>query len=259
MRRRMLAQFAGWRPQRRAAWFTQPAPRDAPLIGVTGPAHGGRSGWAFTWLALRSAGAHVRRLRPPFRAEALEGIAGIVIGGGAHVSPERYAESPSIEYVYDEERDEFEWRVLQHAMHLTLPLLGICRGAQLLNVFRGGSLYQNLPEDIPGLHLRRHVTARKHVDLVPGSRLAELMHTRSVLVNSLHRQGVRNLGEGLSVSARDRDGIVQAIEASSGPFLLGVQWHPEYLFRAPAQRRIFAALVGAARANARTVHAACSG
>ena len=230
---------------------TPVAASNAPLIGVTGPARGGRSGWAFTWLALQRVGARVRRLRPPHRPELLEGLSGIVIGGGAHVSPALYAEAPSIEYVYDEQRDELEWQVLQHTLQLGLPLLGICRGAQLLNVFRGGNLYQNLPEDIPGLHLKRHVTARKQVEIVPSTRLAEVMGTRQVLVNSLHRQGVRQLGAGLRICARDRDGVVQAIEGTSGPWLLGVQWHPEYLVRAPAQRRIFAALVAAARAGAR--------
>ena len=236
------------RPLRGRAVLQPWAAATGPLIGVTGPARGGRSGWALCWLALRRAGARVRRLRPPHRPELLDGLNGIVIGGGAHVSPQRYAEAPAIEYVYDEERDELEWRVLEHVLQRKLPVLGICRGAQLLNVFRGGTLYQNLPEDIPGLHLKRHVTARKRVEVLPGSLLHEVMGTREVLVNSLHRQGVRRVGAGLQVSARDGDRVVQAIEAGSGPFMLGVQWHPEYLFGIPAHRRIFRALVHVARA-----------
>ena len=82
-------------------------PPSAPLIGVTGPARGGRSGWAFTWLALRRVGARVRRMRPPYHADALQGLGGIVIGGGAHVSPQRYAAASSISYGYDEQSDEF--------------------------------------------------------------------------------------------------------------------------------------------------------
>jgi putative glutamine amidotransferase len=220
-----------------------------PLIGVTGPARGGRSGWAFTWLALRGAAGRARRLRPPYRPEQLDGLSGIVIGGGANVDPARYAEQSSIVYVYDEQRDEFEWAVLGSAMERRLPLLGICRGAQLINVFRGGSLYQNLPEDIPGLHLKRHVLARKRIQIENGSLLEHVMEVHQVRVNSLHRQGVRELGKGLRISAKDESGIVQAIESTErgGPFLIGVQWHPEYLPAHPAHRRLFRELVLAAR------------
>ncbi len=219
-----------------------------PLIGVTGPARGGHSGWSFSWLALRSAGARVRRLRPPLKPALLDDLDGVVIGGGAHVEPRRYQQQPSIEYVYDEQRDEFEWQVLGSVMVRRLPLLGICRGAQLINVYRGGSLYQNLPEDIPGIHLRRHVMARKRIQILSGSLLEHVMHVHHVLVNSLHQQGVRDLGEGLRVSARDEWGVVQAIENSErgGPFLLGVQWHPEYLFTRREHRRLFRDLVVAA-------------
>jgi putative glutamine amidotransferase len=220
-----------------------------PLIGVTGPARGGHSGWSFSWLALRRVGARVRRLRPPLRQRLIEDLDGIVIGGGAHVDPGRYAQQPSIEYVYDEQRDEFEWAVLGSAMERQLPLLGICRGAQLINVFRGGTLYQNLPEDIPGVHLKRHVLARKSIEISNGSLLAEVMEVHQVRVNSLHRQGVRELGRGLRVCAKDEAGIVQAIENTQrgGPCFLGVPWHPEYLPAHPAHRRLFRDLVIAAR------------
>jgi putative glutamine amidotransferase len=219
-----------------------------PLIGVTGPARGGHSGWSFSWLALRRAGARVRRMRPTTHTDQLEGLDGVVIGGGAHVEPKRYAQQPSIEYVYDEQRDEFEWSVLSSIMHKGLPVLGICRGAQLLNVFRGGTLYQNLPEDIPGLHLRRHVLARKRVTILAGTLLAHVMHVHDVRVNSLHMQGVRELGRGLRICARDAEGIVQAIESETPAtqFVLGVQWHPEYLPTYAAHRRLFQRLVAAA-------------
>jgi len=222
-----------------------------PVIGVTGPAQGGHSGWSFAWLALRQSGARVRRLRPPFNPAQAEALDAVVIGGGAHVEPRRYQQQPSIEYVYDEQRDEFEWSMLQAVMHRRLPVLGICRGAQLLNVFCGGTLYQNLPEDIPGLHLRRHVLARKRIDIVADSLLERVMSVRDVRVNSLHMQGVRNLGHGLQISARDASGVVQAVESvtPSAQFLLGVQWHPEYLLNYAAHRRLFRELVIVARSH----------
>lgn len=188
-------------------------------------------------------------MRPPLRERLLDDLDGVVIGGGAHVEPGRYQQQPSIEYVYDEQRDEFEWAVLGSVMRRHLPLLGICRGAQLINVYRGGTLYQNLPEDIPGLHLKRHVLARKRIEISSGSLLAHVMSVHDVRVNSLHRQGVKELGVGLRVSARDAEGVVQAIESNEkgGPFLLGVQWHPEYLVQHAAHRRLFRELVLAAR------------
>jgi putative glutamine amidotransferase len=220
-----------------------------PLIGVTGPARGGRSGWAFTWLALRGAAGRARRLRPPYRPEQLDGLSGIVIGGGANVDPARYAEQSSIVYVYDEQRDEFEWRVLREVMARGLPLLGICRGAQLINVFAGGNLWQSLSDDIPGLQLHRSVLAKKHVLIEPETLLARVMGVQGVRVNSLHRQGIRQVGSGLRVSARDADGVVQAIESAStvGQFVLGVQWHPEYLVNHASHRRLFSMLVTAAK------------
>jgi putative glutamine amidotransferase len=229
--------------------MTAPNVSRRPLIGVTGPARGGHSGWSFSWLSLRRQGARVRRLRPPFRRELLDDLDGVVIGGGAHVEPSRYAQQPSIEYVYDEQRDEFEWAVLGSVLERRVPLLGICRGAQLINVFRGGNLYQNLPEDIPGIHLKRHVLARKRIEIANDSLLERVMNVHHVRVNSLHRQGVRELGRDLRVSARDEWNVVQAIESTEqgGPFLLGVQWHPEYLPAHPAHRRLFYELVIAAR------------
>jgi putative glutamine amidotransferase len=224
-----------------------------PWVGVTGPARGGRSGWAFTWLALRTARARARRLRPPYRPEQLDGLSGMVIGGGANVDPARYAQQPAIEYVYDEQRDEFEWRVLREVMKRGLPLLGICRGAQLINVFAGGNLWQNLTEDMPGLNLRRHVLARKLVSIEPDTMLSQGVGVRQLKVNSLHRQGIRDVGRGLRVSARDADGIVQAIEAAArdAQFIVGVQWHPEYLVNHFAHRRLFAMLVHAAALRSR--------
>jgi putative glutamine amidotransferase len=221
----------------------------APVIGVTGPARGGHSGWSLTWFALRRAGARPLRLRPPFRSQQLESLAGVVIGGGANIDPARYAQASSIEYVYDMERDEFEWQVLIHAAERKLPVLGICRGAQLLNVFHGGSLWQSLIDDMPGLRLRRSVLARKLVRVEPKTLLSNVLRTAEIKVNSLHRQGIKDLGEGLRVSALDADGIVQAVEATTlEPFVLGVQWHPEYLPQ-PPHPRLFQTLVHAAKAR----------
>jgi putative glutamine amidotransferase len=185
----------------------------------------------------------------PYDARKLNGLRAVVLGGGTHIEPSRYQQTGLRRYVYDIERDEFEWRVLRHALENRLPTLGICRGAHLLNVFYGGTLYQDLFISIPGLVLPRTVLARRRITIEPESLLARATGISVVKVNSLHQQGVARVGRGLRVSARDDDGIVQAIESSSAasPFLLGVQWHPEYLQDKRVHQRLFSALVRAAR------------
>ena len=219
-----------------------------PIVGVTGPALHGEIGYVCSSLALYRAGARPRRLRPPYSRTSLRGLAGVVIGGGSHIEPARYDQSSLPKYCYDRERDEFEWCVLEEAFDRRLPLLGICRGAQLLNVFLGGSLWQNLPEDMPGLNLERSVVrARKWVTIEPDSLLARAMDTARVRVNSLHSQAIRRLGRDVHIAARDSDGIIQAIEAAgeAARFVVGVQWHPEYLPLQAAHQRLFSALVAA--------------
>ena len=225
---------------------------NAPLVAVTSSRSGTRTAVTFCRAALWSAGAHVRVLRPPFRQERLAGLDGVVIGGGVHIDPGRYAERPSGEYTYEAERDELEWRVLEEAAERALPVLGICRGAQLLNVFRGGSLYQELAPHFAGLQLERSVRACKAVMIEQGSMLAQVVSAEQLRVNSLHEQAIRTLGRGLRVSARDLAGIVQAIEGEQGAAgaVLGVQWHPEYLLDHAPQRRLFAWVVNAARQRA---------
>ncbi|HEX2676529.1 MAG TPA: gamma-glutamyl-gamma-aminobutyrate hydrolase family protein [Polyangiales bacterium] len=213
----------------------------APLIAVTSSRTGTRTAVSFCRAALWVAGARVRVLRPPYRPERLSGLCGVVIGGGVHIEPARYAEQPSATYRYQKERDELEWQVLEHAAAHALPVLGICRGAQLLNVFRGGILYQDLAREFAGLALERSVRASKSVEIEPDSTLAHVVERDALRVNSLHQQAIRTLGRGLRICARDRAGIVQAIEGdqSNGQAVLGVQWHPEYLLDAAPQRRLF--------------------
>jgi putative glutamine amidotransferase len=220
-----------------------------PLVAVTGPSRKGWLGWTGASLALRRAGARPRRVCPPFRPGQLDGVSGVVIGGGTHIEPSRYDQTHLPNYLYDPERDELEWHVLEHATTARLPVLGICRGAQVLNVFRGGSLFQDLATDVPGFVRRSSYMATKRIALVPDSLVAEIMGVHALRVNSLHRQGIDRLGEGLRVAARDSYGVVQAIETTdpSAHHAIGVQWHPEYLPARAAQQRLFGALVQAAR------------
>jgi putative glutamine amidotransferase len=155
-------------------------------------------------------------------------------------------------------RDEFELDLARRAMASQLPLLAICRGAQVLNVAAGGSLVQDIPSSI-GTDLP-HRIAQPNADchaisVRPGTRLASALGTAveggcSCRVNSRHHQSVGRVGQGLVVSATATDGVIEAIESPSSPFCLGVQWHPENFWQTGEFYSLFDAFVGAARARA---------
>jgi putative glutamine amidotransferase len=207
-------------------------------------------------------------------------IDGLIIGGGADVSPALYGQSRrlpmgeladqgargwrrAIGYVLfpllwllrrvltkpsgglDPERDAMEQRLIADALAAGMPLLGICRGMQLINVALAGSLHQSLDgfyDEVPEI---RSVLPRKRVALVEGSRLQRILGCAECRVNALHRQAIDRLGDGLAPAAREPNDVLQAFEGGGDPWLIGVQWHPEYLPQRPEQRALFAALVAA--------------
>lgn len=254
-----------------------------PVIGVTGPDHGGMAAWLFTWLAVAMAGGRAVWIRPshPRRAAGLDGL---IVGGGADVDPQLYGQTDHIPVPdsdprhpwrraaglvlfpliwlgrklagqfatsgRDGRRDALELRLIDEAVRRGLPILGICRGEQLLNVYFGGSLHQSLKGFYVEDPETRSVLPRKAVTVAAGSRLGVLVGDGLRRVNALHYQAIDRLGSSLRVAARDRNGIVQAIEHETLPFVVGIQWHPEYLPQLPRQRQIFQGLVEAARAAA---------
>ncbi len=149
----------------------------------------------------------------------------------------------------DADRDNLELGLLHTAMEQGLPILGICRGMQLINVAYGGSLYKDLTELYTEHPQIRSLLPRKHVEIAPDSRLADILGARSATVNALHNQAVRDLGSHLRVCAREPSGVVQAIEHESRTYVIGVQWHPEFLPQKVTMRRLFRGLVDAARAR----------
>jgi gamma-glutamyl-gamma-aminobutyrate hydrolase PuuD len=132
-------------------------------------------------------------------------------------------------------RDRFELALLHWALSCSLPVLGVCRGMQLLVAAHGGSMYQDLremttshPEWQPVSHrTTNHGDTAHWVDLEPWSLLNQTSSRKHLMVNSHHHQGIRTLPARFSVSARSRDGLIEAIEGSNGSFIFGVQWHPE--------------------------------
>lgn len=216
-----------------------------PVIGVTGPDKRYPIAWWATRFSLTLLGAKAVHLTPsatkrPDRFDAL------VIGGGDDIDPELYGENKTEKAKLDPLRDVFEISMIRQGLRAGIPLLGICRGAQLLNVVLGGTLYTDIRKQRKHTSNRRTPLPLKTGKLVRYSRLQKIVQRPSCRINSLHHQAVRELGADLEVCARDLDGIVQGIESTNGQFILGVQWHPEYLPYLSAQRRIFSALIEAA-------------
>jgi putative glutamine amidotransferase len=181
---------------------------------------------------------------------------GVLFAGGEDVDPAFYGEQKKYSSVQvNRARDKFELNLLKRALDRRLPILGICRGAQLINVDFGGTLYQDLDEDTaPGFDHRQTDSGKARNEIThtvtvtePESLLAGAVQG-SCRVNSIHHQAIRHLGRGLKVSAHSEDGLVEAIEAAGDyPFLLAVQWHPEEIADRPEQRRILEEFIAKCR------------
>jgi putative glutamine amidotransferase len=193
---------------------------------------------------------------PPLGAEAipsvLERFDGVCLSGGPDLHPGGYHRDPHPELgpVWPW-LDQFEIELARAADSRGLPVLGICRGAQALNVVRGGTLHQHLPDITDGsIDHRQTAPARRstHEVLVQGgSAIARSLGGDTAAVNSFHHQAIDELGEGLVAVAHAPDGVIEAIEAQDHPHFRGVQWHAETLVDRPAHLSLFAGLVEAAR------------
>jgi putative glutamine amidotransferase len=175
----------------------------------------------------------------------LDSLDGLVLTGGRDVDPAMYGQQahPATD-APARDRDAWEFTLLQEALRRGLPVLGICRGAQVLNVALGGTLHQHVP-DVVG-HIRHQqgnaVFNTSAIQTVPGTRLAALLG-ESTEAQCYHHQAIAELGQGLLASAWDPDGVIEGIEMPGAPFVLAVQWHPEERLD---DLRLFAAVVGAA-------------
>ena len=183
----------------------------------------------------RAGGRPVLLLPDPEDTEDPDGVldiidALIITGGAADVDPALYGQEPHPETgPVQEERDAYELALVRAAIGRGMPTLGICRGMQVLNIAYGGGIEQHLP-DVVGHEDHRHTPgtfADHEVDLETGSLAARAVGAQRTPVKSHHHQGVREIGEGLIVTGRSDDDIVEALEDPSCPFVLGVLWHPE--------------------------------
>ncbi|WP_322015943.1 type 1 glutamine amidotransferase [Paraburkholderia sp. J12] len=159
---------------------------------------------------------------------------GLLLQGGADVSPQTYAEvSARPEWPGDRVRDMYELELLHEFVESGKPVLGVCRGCQLINVAFGGTLYQDIASDVPtaGVHVSERYDQHRHAITFPeGSSLASMFPgRREAIVNSIHHQAVKNLGRDLTIEAVSAgDGLIEAVRYRRAPFVLGVQWHPEF-------------------------------
>jgi putative glutamine amidotransferase len=233
-----------------------------PLIGIT--CHGFHEpivrsavGQHYVDAVLAAGGAPVA-LPLGLDVESLDAVYGIIDGlllpGGDDVAPERYGHPrhPLLGLV-DDARDDLELTVARRALGDDMPILGICRGIQVLAVAAGGTLYQDIPSEIPEMvghdvreYGRDHLSHEVEID--PNSLLAQSLRRTSSTVNSMHHQSVRDVPEGFIVTARAGDGVVEAIEAPGKHFVVGVQCHPEGMWQttAPQFAHLFSAFVRAA-------------
>jgi putative glutamine amidotransferase len=186
-----------------------------------------------------------------YAARALDGIDGLVLTGGEDMDPAWYnADRSPLLNPPSRERDIYELAIFAAARQRELPILGICRGIQLINVAMGGTLYQDLPSERPGPvnHNRAGTrTDRSHaIRVTPGSLAAEALGEATLSVNSFHHQGIRELAPGLVATGWSEDGLIEVVEGAEGqPWILAVQWHPEEMHAevAAPERGLFKALV----------------
>jgi len=182
----------------------------------------------------------------------LDGIDGLIVTGGRDVDPATYGQRPhpatDQPAAENRQRDAFELALFEGAVRRRMPVLGICRGAQVVNVALGGTLHQHLPDVLghTGHQQGNAVFSTSLVRTVPGTRLAALIGESSD-AQCYHHQAIDKLGHGLIVSAQDADGVIEAVEIPGRHFVVAVQWHPEERLD---DLRLFAAVVEAAAAYA---------
>jgi putative glutamine amidotransferase len=214
-----------------------------PVIGVTTSRRGGwRSFLMHRWALWRTGARAVRLTAGDSIPDRLDGL---VIGGGDDIGAEIYGGQVMPDIRIDPERDKLELKLLDSALPAGLPILGICRGSQMINVALGGTLHTDIHAVYIEAPRMRTVLPRKTVHIEADSRLHRITGCNPCRVNALHHQSVDRVGRDLRVVARDEAGIVQAIEGTGPNFLLGVQWHPELLVFSSPQQRLFAALAAA--------------
>ena len=194
-------------------------------------------------------------LLPPLQADPtpfLDVIDGLIFAGGGDIDPERYGGNPHHTiYLVDEERDSFELTLARQVLQRDLPVLGICRGMQVLSVATGASLVTHVP-DVYGEQIAHRLDHPRRptphsAQVHPHTRLAQILQATQITVMSWHHQAIQSVPEGWLPAAQAADGVIEALEHQSHPWLMAVQWHPELSPQDPVHQRLFQGLVQAAQ------------
>lgn len=229
-----------------------------PIIGITFLSNR-ISGTSQNYIrAIKEFGGTPLPLYPGISKDAFADIDGFLLTGGGDIHPSNFGEAyhPTLKYV-DEARDKLEIPLCQKAIEDDLPIFGICRGIQVMNVAMGGNLYQDIPTEYPVEavpHQKPNTDEQHEIQIEASSRLSEIIGKRTDEVNSSHHQAVNNIGDGFVVTARCKaDSIIEAMENPSKRFVVGVQYHPERMLENPEflehRRKLFEAFIQAASAS----------
>lgn len=228
----------------------------------------------------RAKGRSVRITTDSAHRLNLNKIDGLILGGGSDIDPENYGEEFQniskttgghnvkdklisiimliLRIIFsikvsqpkqDSKRDKLEKKLCLEALKQKIPILGICRGAQMINICLGGTLYQTTNEFYTETPHIKTILPQKKVYIKDKSILQLMLGVKSCFVNSLHDQAIHCLGKDLIVTAHEKNGIIQGIESTSNKFIIGVQWHPEYLPQSHQQQSIFKGLIKTANEN----------
>jgi len=214
-----------------------------PLVGVCLPDSGNFFAYIFIRINLYIQKAKWVRLRPSSKNINFQKLDGLLLSGGSDIDPELYGgDKDAHNTILDKKRDKFELEMIDKAYKKKIPILGICRGAQLINIYFKGDLYPTILDLDEYIIHKNSIFPIKNVVIKRFSKLFNIVQKEEVLANSIHNQAIKKVGEDLNVSATD-DKIIEAIEKKEYPFLLGVQWHPEYLLYSKEHRAIFKSFV----------------
>jgi putative glutamine amidotransferase len=229
-----------------------------PVIAFTRPAKRGFTASFALRLAIWLSGGKSLKLTSKMVYHDVE-FDGLILSGGTDVHPALYNGKPKKRYHYNTPRDEMEKFLFLKAEKAKIPVLAICRGAQLVNILRGGDLHLDVSKAYEKAQYPNGVLARifyrKPMQVTGKTKLGRIINKTKIRVNSLHTQAIYNLGSRLVISASEANGVVQCIEDPKAPFLIGVQFHPEYLIYSPIFRNLFNAFTQAViRARSKKSH-----
>ncbi len=213
-----------------------------PVIGITTSVYKSRIAWAFDWISVALVGGIPVRLTPE-TPHPLPKLDGLILGGGDDISADIYGGELVLNVRIDKQRDKLELSLLERYVDQNIPIFGICRGVQMINVFFGGTLSADINQQHPNIPPLHTPLPSKTVNIIQQSRLHHILKADHLTVNSLHHQAIETLGQNLIAVCFDKYGLIQGIEHQQHENLLGVQWHPEFLLFKREQRRLFQYLV----------------